>query len=64
MQEENKKLKWWEDSVDEIFMGVFVTIIACVAIYKGGDAGITVSGSAIGGLCMYIGGKQRKNNGG
>ena len=57
------KLKWWEDSVDEIVMGICVAVIACFAILKGGAAGTAVAGSAVSGLCVYIGGKQKRNGG-
>lgn len=55
------KLKWWEDSVDEIFMGIFITIISCIALLKGGEAGIAVASAAISGMCVYIGSKQKNN---
>jgi hypothetical protein len=57
-------MKWWEDNVDEIFIGFFIAIIACAAIWKGGVAGMTAAGGAIGALGVYLGGKPGRKNGG
>lgn len=60
-------MKWWEDSVDEMFIGAMVTIVACIAIWKGGAAGMTVAGTGLGVLGVYLGvkpGKRQNGNGG
>lgn len=58
------KLKWWEDSVDEMFIGFCIAVIACFCVWKGGVSGTTVAGTAVGGLAVYMGVKPRKKNGG
>ena len=53
------KLKWWEDKVDEMFIALIVGVITCFAIVKGGEAGMTVAGTAVGGLCVYVSNKVK-----
>ena len=59
---EKGKLKWWEDKVDEMFVAFIVGVITSLAIWKGGEAGVTVAGTAIGGLCVYIRNKVKSGN--
>ncbi len=63
-QLDGRRLRWWEDKVDEMFVAAIIGAITCVAIWKGGSAGMTVAGTAIGGLCVYISGKVKMNGGG
>ena len=51
----NQKMKWWEDSVDEIFIGAFVCVVAVCAIIFLGDKGAIVASAAVSGLCAYLG---------
>ena len=52
-------MKWWEDRVDEILIGLFITIISVAAILKGGENGMAVAGSAVSGMCVYVGSKVK-----
>ena len=58
------KLTWWEDRVDEMFIALIVGAIAVVAILKGGDAGVAIAGTAIGGLCVVFGNKAKQDSNG
>lgn len=62
IMEEKRKLRWWEDKVDEMFIALIVGVITSLAIWKGGDAGMTVAGTAIGGLCVYVSNKVKPDN--
>lgn len=60
---DNQKMKWWEDKVDEIFMGAFICVITVFALLKIPEQGIAVATAAVSGLCAYLGsrGKENKN---
>lgn len=48
--------------MDEVLIGLFITIISCIAVWKGGTNGMAVAGSAVSGMCVYVSGKVRDNN--
>lgn len=61
-------MKWWEDSVDEMFIAAIVAVIACVTVIAAAEkainpAALTVAGSAVSGLVVYLGFKPGKKGG-
>ena len=59
------KLKWWEDSVDEVLFCFFIMVISCVGIWKLGKDGAVIASAAVGVLGVYIGARANKGvNGG
>jgi len=54
------KMKWWEDSVDELGVGLGIGAIAVFAIIYMGAAASTIASSAITAMGMYLVGKQNK----
>lgn len=58
---------WWRESVDEMWIGAMVALIVYFTMNAPADinlAAITVAGSAVSGLVVYLGVKPRKKNGG
>lgn len=53
--------RWWEDNVDEMFIGLVIGAIGCLSIYIMGVESLPVVNSAVTALGMYIAGKPRKN---
>ena len=58
----NEKPKWWEDNVDEMFIGAVVGVVAVFAIWKIGIDAVPIASAAVTALGMYIAGKNK--NGG
>ena len=58
-------MKWWQESVDEMWIGLMVAVIACVTVNSTNvsTAALTVAGSAVSGLVVYLGVKPGKKNG-
>lgn len=54
------KMKWWESSVDEICVGLFVAVIAGMAIIYLPEKGDIVAVAAISAMGTYLGSKTRK----
>lgn len=49
------KLKWWEDNVDEIFIGLAIATVAIAAIIFIPNKGEVVAVAAITALGAYLG---------
>lgn len=58
-------MKWWQESVDEMWIGLMVALIAIFTVNATGvsAAALTVAGSAVSGLVVYLGVKPGKKNG-
>ena len=61
---DNQKMKWWQESVDEIFMGAFICVIAVAALVQMPKEGVAVATAAISAIGVYLGskGRQKGNN--
>lgn len=59
-------MKWWEESVDEMWIGFMVAIIACVALLAKhpSTVAVAVASGAVSGLVVYLGVKPGKKIGG
>lgn len=58
------KPKWWEDRVDEMFVGLIVGVISCISVFVLEDKSVPVVTGAISVLGMYMVGKPRTNGNG
>lgn len=62
-------MKWWEESVDEMWIGLMIAVIACVALFSKNPSAVAVAvaSSAVSGMVVYLGvkpGKKSNGNGG
>lgn len=62
--EEVKVIKWWEDRVDEMFVGLIVGVISVIAIFVLKKDCVPIVSSAVSVCGMYMVGKPRNGNGG
>ena len=63
LDEEEVRPKWWEDRVDEMFVGLIVGVISVVAIAVLGKDSVPIVSAAISVCGMYMVGKPRNGNG-
>lgn len=63
MAEENEKLKWYEDKVDEIIMGVIMGAISIISIIVLKTDSVPIVMAAFGAYGIYLNGKQKTNGG-
>ena len=54
------KMKWWEDSVDELGVGLAIGAVAVFAIIYMGAGAAAIASSAITAMGMYLVGKPNK----
>jgi hypothetical protein len=59
-----EKPKWWEDRVDEMFVGLIVGVISVVAIAVLKADSVPIVSAAISVCGMYMVGKPRTNGNG
>jgi len=55
----DEKLKWWQDSVDELGIGLAIGAVAVCAIIFIGSEGVSVATAAISAMGVYLGGKTK-----
>lgn len=58
-------MKWWEESVDEMWIGLMIAVIACTALFAKSPStvAVAVASSAVSGMVVYLGVKPGKKNG-
>lgn len=55
------KLKWWQDSVDELGIGLAIAAVAIIALIYTSD-GVAVATAAISAMGVYLGGKAKNGS--
>ena len=54
-------MKWWEDKVDEMFIGLVIGAVCFIAVLRLDDGAVPVVTSGISALGVYLGTKVGKN---
>jgi len=54
------RLKWWEESVDEIAIGMCIGAVAVFAIVWLGEASTAIASAAVTALGVYLGARTKK----
>ena len=59
-----RPMRWYEQSVDELFIGLGIGAVASIAIIWLGKEAVPIANTAVGVMGTYLAGRAKNNNGG